>query len=60
MLPFWPKPPTPKPPPREPDWIDDLVDWQIANRPNDVHACRTCQTIWTTTIRKCPKCGEKP
>lgn len=39
------------------DPIADLVDWQIANGPDYVKWCETCQWVWTSYQTDCPRCG---
>lgn len=40
----------------EPDWIDELVDWQMRNPPDVRRTCRACMATFTGEWH-CPECG---
>lgn len=51
--------PTPEP---ARDWIDDLVDHQLANRhilDTVTYRCNACKATWKAGPVCCPECGER-
>lgn len=44
------------------DWIDELVDAQLANRhllDTVTYRCRNCSATWKAGPVCCPECGER-